>query len=69
MKKISLKKSKRFAAYVKKNLILMMVMMMMWMTKKYHKVRDHCHYNGKIRGAAHNIFKIQNTKGNYCSIS
>ena len=34
MKKISLKKSKRFAAYVKKNLILMMVMMMMWMTIK-----------------------------------
>ena len=31
MKKISLKKSKRFAAYVKKNLILMMVMMMMMM--------------------------------------
>ena len=22
--------------------------------KKYHKVRDHCHYTGKYRGAAHN---------------
>ena len=21
--------------------------------KKYHKVRDHCHYTGKYRGAAH----------------
>ena len=21
--------------------------------KKYHKVKDHCHYNGKYRGAAH----------------
>ena len=23
--------------------------------KKYHKVRDHCHYTGKYRGAAHDI--------------
>ena len=23
--------------------------------KLYHKVRDHCHYNGKCRGGAHNI--------------
>ena len=21
--------------------------------KKYHKVRDHCHYTGEYRGAAH----------------
>ena len=31
--------------------------------KKYHKVRDHCHYTGKFRGAVHDIcnlgFKIQ----------
>ena len=31
-----------------------------WKNKKseyelYHKVRDHCHYTGKVRGAAHNI--------------
>ena len=23
--------------------------------KKYYKVRDHCHYTGKYRGAAHNL--------------
>ena len=23
--------------------------------KKHHKARDHCHYTGKYRGAAHNI--------------
>ena len=25
----------------------------------YHKVRDHCHYTRKIRGAAHNICNLQ----------
>ena len=25
----------------------------------YQKVRDHCHYTGKLRGAAHNLqFKL-----------
>ena len=23
--------------------------------KKYHRVRDHCYYTGKYRGAAHDI--------------
>ena len=28
--------------------------------KKYHKVRDHCHYTSKYRGAAHNICNLRN---------
>ena len=27
--------------------------------KKYHKVRDHCHYSGKFREAAHNICNLR----------
>ena len=27
--------------------------------KKQQKVRDHCHYTGKYRGAAHNICKLR----------
>ena len=27
--------------------------------KKHHKVRDHCHYSGKYRGAAHNIYNLR----------
>ena len=27
--------------------------------KKYHKVRDHCHYTGKYRGAAHDIYNLR----------
>ena len=27
--------------------------------KKHHKVRDHCHYPGKYRGAAHNICNLR----------
>ena len=27
--------------------------------KKQHKVRDHCHYTGKYRGAAHNICNLR----------
>ena len=27
--------------------------------KKHHKVRDHCHYTGKYRGAAHNICNLR----------
>ena len=27
--------------------------------KKYHKVRDHCHYTGKYRGVAHDICNLR----------
>ena len=27
--------------------------------KKHHKVRDHCHYTGKYRGAAHNVCNLR----------
>ena len=29
------------------------------LNKKYHKVRDHCHYTGKYRGAAHDICNLR----------
>ena len=29
------------------------------MIKKHYKVRDHCHYTGKYRGAAHNICNLR----------
>ena len=27
--------------------------------KKYHKIRDYCHYTGKYRGAAHDICNLR----------
>ena len=50
-------KSKKFVIYVEKKFI----------TDKndknefklYNKVRDHCHYTGKFRGAVHNICNLR----------
>ena len=53
MRKMSLIKSKKFVIYdekintYKKNKNAFQL---------YHKVRDHCHYTGKYREAAHNIY-------------
>ena len=33
--------------------------------KKHHKVRDHCHYTGKCRGAAHNISVVFHNGSTY----
>ena len=27
--------------------------------KKYHKLRDHCHYTGEYRGAVHSICNLE----------
>ena len=42
--------NKKFVIYARKNLIS---------DKKNYKVRDHCHYTGKYRGAAHNICNLR----------
>ena len=41
-----------FFIYVKKYLVLMIKI-------KYHKVKDPCHYTGKWRSAAHDIFNLR----------
>ena len=43
--------NKKYVIYVKKNLIIMI--------KKNYKVRDHCHYTSKYRGADNNICNLK----------
>ena len=52
--------------FVKKNLKINYVK-----DKKYRKVRDHCHYTRKYRGAAHSICNLKYSlpKKNSCSFS
>ena len=46
--------SKKLVTYGKNNVIRMMIAI-----KKHHKVKDHCHYTGKYRVAAHNICNLR----------
>ena len=46
-------RKQKSAIYAKKDLVLMITI------KKHHKVRDHCHYTGKYRGAAHDICNLR----------
>ena len=57
MKKTNFIKSKKFVTYTKKNLVLMKMMKKTF--RLYHKVRDHCHFIGKYRGAAYNICNLR----------
>ena len=55
MKKIRLIKSKKYVIYAK----------IEFRTERdiiYHKVRCHCHYTGKYRGAAHSVCNLRYEK-------
>ena len=43
-------KNKKYAIYVKKSIV---------MIKTRKKVRDHCHYTRKFRGAAHSVCSLR----------
>ena len=55
MKKKNHMKIKKFVIYVKKNFVLIKIKEF----KLKKKVRDHCHYTGKYRGAAHSICSLR----------
>ena len=69
MKKLSFMKSKKFGIYARKKISTDRNDKNEF--KLYHKVRDHFHYTGKFRGAAHNICNLRHKipKKNSCSIS
>ena len=54
--KTSFMKSKKKVAYVKKRFV--MIKMKKKKFKLYEKVRYHCHYTGKFRGAANSFCNL-----------
>ena len=54
--KTSIMKSKKNGTYAKKSSAMIKIKKMKF--KLYEKVRDHCHYTIKCRGAAHSICNL-----------
>ena len=57
MKKLSLIKSRKNVAYAMVSFVMIKIKKKEF--KCNHKVRDHCHYTWKFRGAAHNICNLR----------
>ena len=55
-KQIKSYEMQKYATYVKKHFVMIRIKTV---NERYHKVRDHCHYTGKFRGAAHNICNLR----------